>query len=547
VKVKGIKALLLLFLITGSLNTDAAVSKTVWPNSGIMPFVFVENNGDNNYFVTPGAARDPRMTGSNRWTGLKYGGTGPTYQVSLGYIDNGYNTGLNANWKFDMWLENSPISQPLLGLRCINWYAGCNMATSLILPATTDSNGFYGVTVTPGGAKWMHGMMSDAFFYYLQQLPVGDSFTMSINTCQTSVNYDASSGARCKDQASGAWYVRNVTQMKAAHMKLINTGALSEVFINSDGVPTLGAGSSDCTIQTIGSLNGLSCRMVNYSLQNNGLSNSSISMFPAITNPTLLSAISGSDLQFSLDGKSWKRLNGTASYYNFNELKNATGVYVFFSSNFFKKMVDLGLSDSDTKDLLAFRFQNSNAVEAGWYEFSTSNTLIIKPREFSVSIISDELTTSPKRSGSVGGNEPSLDFGYFVTTSGKTAADEVLIKVKGPAQNIGGRSYCIFSSEDGLTKVPFPAFLSFITSTGEVKKYDAGCDDGWHDMTDALWLTTPWVDISGDAGQLDKTTVKFSIPMDNAISQRTVDNNGWFGEVSASGEIHVQATWRDIN
>ncbi|MBL3469022.1 hypothetical protein ELP57_41760, partial [Klebsiella pneumoniae] len=57
------------------------------------------------------------------------------------------------------------------------------------------------------------------------------------------------------------------------------------------------------------------------------------------------------------------------------------------------------------------------------------------------------------------------------------------------------------------------------------------------------WLTTPWTDISGEVGQMDKTTVKFSIPMDNAISLRTVDDNGWFGEVSASGEIHVQATW----
>lgn len=53
-------------------------------------------------------------------------------------------------------------------------------------------------------------------------------------------------------------------------------------------------------------------------------------------------------------------------------------------------------------------------------------------------------------------------------------------------------------------------------------------------MTDALWLTTPWTDISGEVGQMDKTTVKFSIPMDNAISLRTVDDNGWFGEVSAS-------------
>lgn len=28
-------------------------------------------------------------------------------------------------------------------------------------------------------------------------------------------------------------------------------------------------------------------------------------------------------------------------------------------------------------------------------------------------------------------------------------------------------------------------------------------------MTDALWLTTPWTDISGEVGQMDKTTVKF--------------------------------------
>ncbi|MGS6560273.1 fimbrial adhesin EcpD, partial [Escherichia coli] len=67
----------------------------------------------------------------NRWTGLKYTGSGTIYQQSLGYIDNGYNTGLYTNWKFDMWLENSPVSSPLTGLRCINWYAGCNMTTSL--------------------------------------------------------------------------------------------------------------------------------------------------------------------------------------------------------------------------------------------------------------------------------------------------------------------------------------------------------------------------------------------------------------------------------
>ncbi len=67
--------------------------------------MFVENNSDDNFFVTLGGALDPRLTGANRWTGLKYNGSGTIYQQSLGYIDNGYNTGLYTNWKFDMWLE----------------------------------------------------------------------------------------------------------------------------------------------------------------------------------------------------------------------------------------------------------------------------------------------------------------------------------------------------------------------------------------------------------------------------------------------------------
>ncbi len=115
-------------------------------------------------------------------------------------------------------------------------------------------------------------------------------------------------------------------------------------------------------------------------------------------------------------------------------------------------MVALGISDINTKDLFNFRFQNTTSPESGWYEFSTSNSLIIKPRDFSISIISDEYSSSPSREGYVGAGQPSLDFGYIVTTSGKTAADEVLIKVTGPSQSIAGRSYCLFSSPDGVTK-----------------------------------------------------------------------------------------------
>ncbi len=118
---------------------------------------------------------------------------------------------------------------------------------------------------------------------------------------------------------------------KAANLRLINTHSLAEVFINSDGVPTLGEGNADCQTQTIGSRAGLSCKMVNYNLQTNGLSNTSIHIFPAIANSSLASAVGAYDMQFSLNGSSWKPVSNTAYYYTFNEMKSSDAIYVFFS------------------------------------------------------------------------------------------------------------------------------------------------------------------------------------------------------------------------
>ncbi len=122
-------------------------------------------------------------------------------------------------------------------------------------------------------------MMSDQFYQYLNASSVGSNFTMTINTCQTSEGYSAYAGQRCRYMGSGHWYVRKVSYTKAAHLKLYNTNALSEIFINSDGRPTLGEGSSGCNIQVIGARTGVACRMMNYMLNHNGLNNTSIRFF----------------------------------------------------------------------------------------------------------------------------------------------------------------------------------------------------------------------------------------------------------------------------
>jgi hypothetical protein len=539
--------LLLLMLLLPPV-TKAGVSVTNYADASTVKFLFVENNTDDNLFVSPTGSLDPRMTGSNKWTGLKYGGSDSVYQQSLGYVDNGNNTGLSSNWHFDMWLENAPIKNPFLGLRCINWYKGCNMDTSLILPQVTDEKGFYDVTVPSGDQKWMHGMMSPSFYQYLKQMKPGDTFSMQINSCQTSVGYDASAGGRCRDQKSGNWYIRRVTHSKAAHLRFINTNAVSEVTINSDGVPIIGEGNGDCKTQTIGSLSGIMCKMVSYALNTDGsVSNTSIHMFPAINNSALASAIQEEDLQFSLDGNLWKKTSKAANYYTFNELQGSNAAYVFFSRNFFKQMVKNGISGSGSRSLINFRLSNATTPESGWYEFTTSNELHVKPRDFSVSILSDDYSNNPHRAGYVGADKPALEFSYFITTSGKVVADKVRVMVTGPTQMIGGISYCIFSSPDNSIQVPFPATLDITTSTNARQSYNTGCSGQWHDMTNALWSSTPWNDTSGDEGVLNKTKVTFRIPMNNPVSLKTVEGGGWYGDVSAAGEIRVEATWNNVN
>lgn len=84
-------AMIIFALIWPATALRAAVSKTTWADAPAREFVFVENNSDDNFFVTRrGAGSAPDR--ANRWTGLKYNGSGTIYQQSLGYIDNGYNT-----------------------------------------------------------------------------------------------------------------------------------------------------------------------------------------------------------------------------------------------------------------------------------------------------------------------------------------------------------------------------------------------------------------------------------------------------------------------
>ncbi|EPT4466819.1 fimbrial adhesin EcpD [Klebsiella aerogenes] len=540
-----INRLILLVILLGCVPSAMAIQKiNNSPESG--EFVLIENNIDNNYYVVSDGF-EPLMVGANQMQSqLDLHAAG-----DLGALSHPGLHSMTPSWRdiSDMWLENSPVSFPLLGHACDVRSSTSYCNNGISLTTTTDSKGFYGLInrVEYGGRPYLTGVLSDAFYQYLLQMPTGSNFTTTLNECFSSTAYDASNGERCQNVGT-TWLATDITFTKGAHLKLINTSSVDEVFINSDGMPTPADGNTNCHIQTVDGLSGLACKMVNYTLQSNGMSYPGMHIYPSLNNLTLAAGIVDKDMQFSLTGNDWKRVNGQSSYYTFDEMKSADAIYIFLSDNFFKQMVAAGISDIDSRELFNFRIYTLIAdTSNSLYNFTSSNILEIKPREFSINISSEDYSDAPSREGYVGRDEPSLDFNYIVTTSGKTAADEVLIKATGPTQQINGRAYCIFSADDGSIKVPFPATLSFTKQDGSINTYDVGCDGSWRDMTDALWLTSAWTDISGEPGVMNKATVKFSVPMNDDISQKTLDKSGWYGDVSASGEIHVQATWRDIN
>lgn len=550
-KANWLMLLLVVNVIQGISRGEAAVKLVQSDRTG--EFIFIENNIDNSFFVTTRSETYPVMGGANRWSSNLLAAD----QKILGYIASRDSWVSSSLAMTDMWLEESPVLSPLLGLPCNIGSSGCNSSTSTIPGAVTDAKGYYGIKYSRNDGRMLRigGTMSDPFYLYLQQMPVGSNFSMKINECSSTNSYNVTAGERCSGKG-WRWIETNFTYTKGAHLTLIKTGNVDDVLINTDGVPEPGEGNVNCHTQTIGSKSGLACKVVSYNLQTNGLSNSLIRFHPVFKS-SIYGDVYWSDMYFSLDKVTWKQASRAESttYYTFDEMKESNSIYVFFADGFFKKMLNSGIRDINSRELFYFKIINNLIQETATspgggkiYDFSTSNTIMIKPREFSLSITSDEGSSALSNEGRVGSGEPSLDFNYIVTTTGKTAADIVLIKVKGPTIAIDGRSYCIFSSSDNSIKVPFPATLEFTTRDGMPKIYDVGCDNDWRVMSDALWVSSAWNDPFGSTGVMNKTRVKFSILMNEAISRKKLTSlEDWYGDVSASGEVYVQAIWRDVN
>lgn len=527
--------LLMCWLLTSPAQALTASSS----GSGSNTYMFINNAVDHEYFITTGSL-SPRFSGANVWTKYK------TNQRSLGYMGNSGWSYLNRY--YDLWIDNSPINQPFLGLRCMSTGANCP-ASGYITPDVIDKDGFYhvmsGSSVENG--SYGAGTLSPAAYEYFRNQPVGATDTFQLNLCYLNSNtdYDFASGTRCKDLASGGtWRYYTMSLEKVAHLTLNSTGAMAEVWVASDGTPSINMGSDLCQIGVVSNVTGVICKMVSYNLQQTKTLTTSLD-FRMVIDTALLGFSPGtSDVKYSGDGAGWTNF-GTASTYTKTFTTSGEYVYVFLSNAFFKKVLTAGTDLTNKDSLFTFYFDNSVTPQSGYYQFTPSTLVNIVPREYGISIVSSDGNSDPKASGMIGSEEP-ISFEYKVMTSAARQADSITAQVIGDSTALNGVPYCLFTSTDNDLKVPVPAYLEWTSSSGGVERARNSCNENAVDMTNAAWTQAAW-NANNDDGYFFSTTLRLLFPMDDSRSKLTLDGRDWIGTVSASGELKVTAKWIGVD
>lgn len=511
--------------------------------SGENNFLFIENNIDNEHFITS-ETLNPRFSGSNVWT--KY----QTNQESLGYMGDGSTL---SNRYVDLWITNSPINTPFQGLRCRNDGANCP-GSGYISADVVDKDGFYharsGGSIANGNQPY--GSFSSSAYNFFREQAVGESTSFVINWCgtrQANGDYDYASGERCKDlpNSNAVWETFTLTSTKVSHLSLVNTNAVSELWIASDGTPSVTNDNLWCNEGIVDGTRGVMCKMVAYNLRQ--IRNISSLRVAIVVDTALLGFTpSATDVRFSGDGATWHnyRSNYSSTNIRFDDVFTPNGdyIHVFLANTFFQKVLRYSRDITGKDSLFTFFFLNRNTPQSGFYQFTTSNRVNIIPKEYGVSIISSDQIAHPHRTGMIGSDTP-INFEYQITTSGPRQANSITAQVIGDSTTIKNIPYCLFSSPENSLVVPIPAYLSFTSKSGRLIRQRNGCSEEPIDITNANWVEAPW-DAAADTGFFYKTKLNLLFPMDDYRSQFTVSGDDWLGTVSASGMVKVTATWLGV-
>jgi Mat/Ecp fimbriae adhesin len=511
-------------------------------SNGTNEFVFIENEVDGEYFISSDDL-NPRFTGANVWA--KYGRVN---HRSLGYmqVDSG---SFSSNYNVDVWIESPDIQFPFIGIRCQITTTGCP-STSYAPAEYVDKHGAYKMSPTPTRNKRIS--FNTGMYEYLEKMSVGTQMTYIVNNCETREDYDPSKGQRCKDMSTGTWSRGQTINTKTGHLKLFDNRAFSEIWVATDGTPSLTNVNDECEYIVIGSGDrneGIACNMVRYNME--GLVtafNTSTRLYMVIDTAALNNMTLGNnDIKMEAGSGTWVNYTDSASNRMSSMITSGNGyVRVLFTNRFFRNMLAAGASTSGQKGIFTFAIRNSDLPQSGFYQFATNMDIEIIPREYGISIRHKNMNDQVK-TGKIGREEEAITFDYVVTQSAPKKADTVKASVVGESTTKAGKSYCLFKSSDNSLQVPIPAYLSFTQADGrDSGQQYSGCNaSATVELKDALWSATPWDE--QQSGYFYSTDLKLTFPMNDSVSEFTLDGIDWLGSVRAEGDVKVEATWIGVN
>ena len=515
-------------------------------SNGTNEFIFIENEADREYFINSDD-RNPRFTGANVWT--RYGRDN---QRSLGYMQIDSGSFGNSRYNVDIWMESPEIQYPFIGIRCQITTGTCP-ETSYVTSSYVDQNGIY--KISPTSTSTRYASFNTGMYEYLKTMSVGTQMTYIVNNCQTREDYDPSKGERCKDMSTGTWRRGQTINTKTGHLKLFDNKAFSEIWVATDGTPSLTNVNDACENIVIGTgttNQGVACKMVRYSFE--GLPsafNNDTHLYMVIDTAALNGmSIAAADIKINAGGSNtWA--NWSASSNNNNRMSNqiVTGdgyIQVLFTNSFFQKMLRAGASISGQTGVFTFAVNNTLLPQSGYYQFATNMDIAIIPREYGISIRHKDVNDQVK-TGKIGKEEEAITFDYVVTQSAPRKADTVKASMVGESTTKAGKSYCLFKSSDNSLQVPIPAYLSFTQADGrDSGQQYSGCNaSATVELKDALWSATPWDE--QQSGYFYSTDLKLTFPMNDIVSEFTLDGIDWLGSVRAEGDVKVEATWIGVN
>lgn len=494
-------------------------------------YIFIENLIDSEFFVTP-RKLNPRLTGSNVWTKF-----GSTKQSSLGYIGV---TNWTANNQFvDMWIENSPIHTPFQGLRCVR--GGSCPSQGFIQPGMLDQYGFYRTPARSGISNGGYGfaLLSSSAYEHMRTLAVGVRNIFDLNFCRTNNAYDPARGQRCNTHATtGNWYKTNFNLTKTAHITLTDTRGASELWVDSNGIPSLAERSEFCQVGVVMGESGIICKMVKYDVRKNSDIYSTLRFNLIVDQSQLKFTPNSSSIKISGNNRQWYNYAANTPANSF--FQSGSGyISIFFSNRFFKTLATYKGSIQGHEDIFTFNFNNTNTPESGYYQFSSSTKLHILPREYGISI-RPEAHSVGRINAQIGSRKP-IEFDYKVTLSAPRMADNVTAQVIGSSAQKNRLNYCRFNALDRRYAVLIPAYLSFTTRSNQTQRIRNSCADAEVSITNAAWSVVPWDQFQ--SGNFYSTPLNLSFAMDDPSSLFTEKGQQWEGTVYAEGTIRVKALW----